>query len=420
MLYGPALCLSISVRPHHHAVVLLSLTLGAFAFHGPSIRSAGPLIDEQIYEAAITNAVHGDSPYEEGGFFYPPTFARAGVALRAAFGRDGARSLTRAVNVAALGYLLWFTIVLALASGGPPMDDPRDRSSPPSAPGPRAPPTSLLIVLPLALLLLPGVRLGLATGNFSFLVGALAVSAIWVVDRHPVVSGFLLGSTLLIKPLMAGALPLLLLPGPGGSRRPGWRELTRRSPRRLAAAVAVSLASLLLWFDRDELKVMLATELGGVPKGRSLSVYRFVRELGLGEPRAVLFVLVVLVLCAALWSRLDDRRDLLVGTTLAVPLTTLVVWSHTLVMCLPLAALAVRRLHERRRVLGSEELDDDQRTRRRLEALLVVGATTLLAFAHPGGFGDQPGIVQALLLAPFLAAPILLAMYWFRTTPQAT
>ena len=389
--------------------------MGLLVLHGSSIWDSEPLIDEQIYEAAISRAAEGASPYEQGGFFYPPTFARAGVGLRAALGPDGARTVMRTANVFGLLYLLWFTVVLGVTGG--PSDRRNDSGPKPRGTAVGAAPASsnprvllLCLLLPLGLILLPGVRLGLSTGNFSFLVGAAAVFALWIADRRPLIAGLLLGSTLLIKPLVAGALPLLLVPS-----RPGRRWMERLSPSRIVtAAVATGSASLFLWFDRAELGTMFATELGGVPKGRSLSIYRFARELGLGEMRIVLFVVVVLILCLALWGRLRDRRDLLVASTLAVPMTTLVVWSHTLIMCLPLASLAAHRLLERRR-------DDDVvgfggEPRHRIEAVLVCGATALLVFAHPGGFGDQPGLVQALLLAPFLAAPIVLAGFWFRTS----
>lgn len=395
------------MRAHHHAIVLLSLTVGVLLFHGPSIRDAEPRVDEQIYEAAIAKAADGASPYEEGGFFYPPTFARAGVALRATLGQEGARHVLRVANVLGLIYLLWFTIVLGLGR------EPRKGRGDIEARSPPSPPTWLLILLPCALTLLPGVRLGLSTGNFSFLVGALAIVAIWNVASHPLVSGLLLGTTLLVKPIMAGALPLLMLPVPT-SRGFGWSERLARA-RLCAVAIATGFAGLFLWFDRHELPTMFAAELSGVPRGRSLSIYRFARELGLGELRMPLFVIVVLLLGLALWKRVGGRRDLLAACTLAVPMTTLVVWSHTLVMCLPLAALAISRWRARRHDAGLRGLGEP---RDRLEAVLVIGAAVLLAFAHPGGFGDQPGIVQALLLAPFLAAPIVLASFWFRHAPQ--
>ena len=389
--------------------------------HGSSLGSSTPLVDEEIYEAAISRAAAGASPYEQGGFFYPPTFARAGVVLRDLLGLGGARRAMRAANVLGLVYLLWFTVVLGSGRGisASPQPDRRSSRQDRGATSASSPPVWLLVLLALSLPLLPGVRLGLSTGNFSFLVGALAVFAVWHVDRRPLVSGLMLGSTLLIKPVIAGALPLLLLPRawPIGST---W--LRRIAPARIcAAAVATVFASLLLWFDRQDLGAMFATELAGVPKGRSLSIYRFVRELGLGEMRLPLFGLVVAILCAVLWGRLNQRRDLLVGSALAVPLTTLVVWTHTLVMCLPLAALAIARFRQRRqdsmeRGGESRGLADDPR--QRLEAVLVFGGAFLLGFAHPGGFGDQPGPIQALLLAPFLAAPVALAAYWFRTAAK--
>lgn len=405
------------MRHRQHALLLLSLLAGAVLLHGASLWTAEPLVDEAIYEAAISRLAGGTSPYTDQ-FFYPPTFARAGVALRAAFGLEGTRYLMRAANLVGLIYILWFTIVVAIRTADPAAGRTADLGTTPTGrtvppPSPQTPPTWLLILLPGGLLLTPGVRLGLATGNLSFLVGAAALFGFWQADRRPFLSGPLLGATLLIKPLIAGALPLLLLPGPDTSR-----SLTARvsRPRVTAAVLATGLAGTLLWFDRHELRAMLATELGSMPKGRSLSIYRFARELGLGEFHPALFALVTIQLCAVLWGRLSGRRNLLVGVTLAVPLTTLVVWSHTLVMCFPLASLAVGRMIARRRGEGlGWILRSDPRPR--IEAVLVLGSTALLVFAHPGGFGDQPGWIQASLLAPFLIAPIALAAYWFRSKP---
>lgn len=387
----------------HHLTVLATLVVGLCVLHGAFVFEPGRLTDEHFYEPAIERAVAGDSPYDVPGFLYPPSFARAGSVLHRMFGPVGSRYLLRSLNLLGLIYILWFTVVRGIEAAR------RGTTT-------VALPIWVLVGLPVALLWTPGVGFGVFAGNFSFLVGAVALFAIWHTDRRPVVGGILLGATLLTKPLIAGALPLFLVPGP---RTASTTNLIQRlnARRAFAALFGALIAVVILWIDRHELVQMLAAEPPDLAKKRSLSIFRIARELGFGELRLPLFATVTALLSVSFWGRLPARPHLLVAALLAVPLTTLVVWGHTLVLFFPVAAMAIGRWIARRREAGlvgifAGEPED------RLETVIVLGATAVLLFAHPGGFADKPGIVQALLLMPPLIAPIALTAYWFHVQPS--
>lgn len=390
-----------------HAIVVLSLIIGLCLLHTASVFEPGRLTDERFYEPAIEEAVAGRSPYDVPGFLYPPTFARTGRMVYEILGPSGSRYALRAFNLFGLVFILWFTMVRGIKAVQEPAFASTGRAT--------ATPVWALVALSVALLLTPGVGLGVFVGNFSFLVGAIAILGIWLADRRPVLAGVLLGATLVTKPLIAGGLPLFLLPRP--RNRTAASFLRRLHARRVAAAlIAVFLAIGLLWVDRQELVQMLAAEPPELDKKRSLSIYRIARELGFGELRIPLFTIVTAVLALAFWGRIAGRRHLLIAALLAVPLTTLVVWGHTLVLFYPVAAMALGRWIARRRAEGLSGVLAGEPPHR-LETVIVLGATAVLVFAHPGGFAGEPGIVQALLLAPPLLAPVALATYWFRTMP---
>lgn len=388
-----------------HLLVVSTLVVGLCALYAALVFKPGRLTDEHFYEPAIERAVAGGSPYEVAGFLYPPSFARAGSVLHRALGTEGSRYVLRGLNLLGLIFVLWFTVDRGVGAA-------REHARMVDDGAPNVPPVWLLIAVPMALLLTPGVRFGVYVGNFSFLVGAVALFALWHADRRPVLSGVLLAATLLTKPLLAGALPLFLLPGPRTASTTGF--ISRLHRRRVVAALlGGALAVAALWVDRYELVQMLAAEPPDLAKKRSLSIFRIANGLGLGDVRLPLFAAVVAALCLGFWGRLVDRRHLLVASLLAVPLTTLVVWGHTLVLFYPVAAMVIGCWVARRRAAGLRGLRAGT-PEDRLETVVVLGATAILVCAHPGGFADQPGIVQALLLAPPLLAPITLAAYWFR------
>ena len=394
-----------NVSRRQHLVVVATLLVGLCVLHGAFIFEPGRLTDEHFYEPAIEKAVAGGSPYEVPGFLYPPSFARAGSVLHEMLGTLGSRYTLRAVNLIGLLFILWFTVERGIRAGR------RSIATSVASSGDATPPTWLLIALPVALLWTPGVGFGVFAGNFSFLVGAVALLGIWHADRRPILSGTLLAATLLAKPFMAGALPLFLLPTP--RTRDSQTLFQRLHTRRVAAALLAGvLAVAALWVDRHELVHMLAAEPPDLAKKRSMSIFRIARELGFGELRLPLFAAATSILCVGFWGRLAGRRHLLVATMVAVPLTTLVVWGHTLVLFFPAAAMAIGSWLARRRAAGLVGLwagtPED-----RLETVVVLGGTALLLFAHPGGFADKPGIVQALLLVPPLLAPVALGAYWF-------
>ncbi|MEL7059493.1 MAG: glycosyltransferase 87 family protein [Acidobacteriota bacterium] len=384
-----------------HALVLAVLIVGGFLRYDHLLTDPQPRIDEFLYEAGFQEFADGRSPYEARGFLYPPTFAAAGAAGLGTFGTATTRSLIRAINFFGLVGILWAAVALFAPHAGPTRTWP-------------------LVVLAALGILSPGTELGFAVGNISFLAGALILVGLWQAGARPWLAGPLLSASLLIKPLAAASLPLLLVP-PGARNDGGTdadrRELTRRWRRRITTALlAGGLSALALGLLLPEFLAMLEVDLSRVAKGRTSSTYRIARLLGLGEQRLPIFAAICGLSIWVLWRRLPSRRALLVGALAVVPLTTLAVWSHTLVLMFPVVALALRRLIDRRFAGRRPPADPHGR----LEAVLVLGACALIYFAPSAGFATLPSAAQVLLLLPQLAAPPALAAYWFATTAGTT
>lgn len=353
------------------ASAALLLALGLLRFSGALFFSQ-PLGDELVYDAAFARVEAGGSPYDEPDFLYPPPFARLGAALRV-FGAHTPLYVLRGLN------LLGLVALIACAM----------RWLPWGAAG-------NLVAGSAVLLLSPAVAQGVTLGNVSFVVSALIVLALVGWPRRAVLSGALLGSSLMLKPLAPAAWVALAFQRPrDGGRRHLWA---------CAAAVVVAVFGVLaapgwsVFAERAKQPAVLVS---------TVSPHRLLYLAGVGRFSPLLSLGVLALL--AIWVR---RRPLspdlvlasaVAGCLLASPL----VWNHTLVLTLPLQAMALGAAVASRRAKPGRETA--------WELVLVALAVATLHLAEGAtGITDRSLALQAVAVVPAVAAPLFLVGYVFR------
>ncbi len=347
--------------------VLAVLLLARFA---PALFFPAPLGDELAYDHAFAAAAQDESAYAEPGFLYPPIFARAGAVLRRAgpmaplYGLRAANALGLVTLLACCGRWLPWGWRGRLAAGAA------------------------------VLLLSPAVYQGVTLGNVSFLVSGLVVVALVVSTRRPALSGALLALSLAIKPLGPAAVVAL------AAYRPP--SLGRR--HRLAAALALALGGLALlavpglgaFLERGSHSSVLAS---------TVSPYRFVL-LGGFSISPLWISLPVLALVAWFVHRRSLSPDELLATAVVGCIAaTPMVWNHTLLLTLPLQAMALATAWRRRA---------------RLE-LAGVGLAVVALHVAEGATGitDAAAALQAVAALPPAIAPSLLLVYVLRRSDYA-
>ncbi|MEO8196086.1 MAG: glycosyltransferase 87 family protein [Thermoanaerobaculia bacterium] len=345
----------------------------------PAVSSHEPLGDELAQERAYLQEAAGKSPYLDGSYVYPPTLLRLGAALR------HLPLVSPFLPLRCLA-LLGLALVLWSATGWLGWK-PWQR-------------------LGLALLyatLAPGVRQGIEFGNLSFAVGGMIVLALLVWERSAVASGLLLGASLLFKPLAPAALVVLFFHRPGKTHQ-----------HQLAGAVAVVAAAVPLLAD-PELGAFLRHGADAFVVERTVSLHRFL-SLAQAPGAATMLTLLLLAAVAAaarLWVR--DRAQLLAVALAGCVTVTPVVWNHTLVLTLPLQAMAIALATARFRAAN-----DGERRWRGWEAAGVALAVAALTFAEGAtGIDDRAVALQVFATLPPALAPALLAAYVLRLSPLA-
>ncbi len=357
-----------------HALAIGALFVATAVRFYPAVTSIAPLGDELVQEAAYQLEVAGRSPYFDGGYVYPPSLLRIGEALRQMPLRSPFLPL-RCLTLLGLATILW--CATAWIAGKPWQR------------------------LGLAMLyagLAPGVRQGVELGNLSFAVGGMIVLALFGWERAPVSSGLMFGVSLLIKPLAPAALIALLLHRPANRRK-----------HLLTAAAAFVAAALPLLAD---------PELGGFLRhgshswvvGRTVSVHRLLALAHVpGASTVAMFLLLVVVAGVARW-RVRDRPQLLAVALAGCVTATPVVWNHTLVLTLPLQAMAITLAVARYRAASG--LD---RRWRKWETAGVALAVVALTFAEGAtGIDDRGVALQLFATLPPALAPAILAAYVLR------
>lgn len=363
---------------------LLLAALAALRFW-PAVTAGAPLTDEAFYLAAFRRASAGLSPYADGSaFYYPPAFAAIGAGAMALLGEGPLLAVLRALNLLGLGLLVWMSVEL----------------------------TDLGVATRAAIAgavvcLAPGASLGMRTGNLSPLVAAIVVGALLGWARHPLLAGAAIGASVAIKPLAAVALPTLAVHRPARGRPPRLALATAGGITLLAA-----LAPGRRWLG-EYLRRGAALDPEGFPLSRTVSLHRLLFNLGLAPGRLLISATVLLVTLWLARRRAWGRRELIALTLAAASLSAPVLWSHSLLMTLPLQALAVSALRRR------PPVDVRSRVPGWTSPALVASGILALHFADGvGGVAIGPSPWLALALAPAVLAPPLLAAFVAHSRPD--
>jgi len=291
---------------------LVVVVYGGFHFRDELV---SPALQSDIagYVRAFDRVEAGGDPYAERGYLYTPVFAVGGNALYRWIGAE------RFVLAFRVGLLLgvWLLVWMSLRAV-------------------RWPAVAVLGASALVVwsgLLDNGIHCANAT---PLLAGPLAVALV-LAERRPWLGGLLAGSINAWKPLGVTALAVTATPG---TPERGWR------PQRWQLAFGLTaLASLALWLPigREHLHRMLSRTRGLPDDLHHLSVHRALYQLGIHVPATVVFLLVTALGCAIAraWVIRHEQRVALAlaFSAMAVP----VVNPNTLLLTLPLQALALDR-----------------------------------------------------------------------------
>lgn len=372
---------------HHAGAVLLLSLLVTARFHVAMVYPE-PLPDEKYYIAAFEKIVEGESPYTRRGFLYPPAFAWIGAQGYRVLGAEGMMALNRIANVVGVAALAWFALAWSawrwrwrlLAAGA-------------------------------FLVIAPAVSFGVVLGNLSLAVAAMIVLGLLLWDRlwdhrklgaafrffYSGLAGLLFGASIALKPIAPGAVVVL------GGHRPSRRTIQHW----LAAGLGLALgATLFLAFPYLDEMLRLAAE---HPLRRTVSFHRFPHLLG-WDVSAIWVSAIVAIL--ALW--LVRRRHLgpsqVMAAAIATALaTTPIVWSHTLLLALPLQGLSLE-------VAARRYLGDRRRSRLYQLLFVILGVGALQLSLGATMIDDQSALVQWFGVLPPALAPGLLAAYVIRVT----
>jgi hypothetical protein len=292
-----------------HGSALFLIVVAAILRFGPFLMAPAPLWDELSYFDAAALWAAGESPFRAAGYFYPSFFAATIASAIDAWGLRAALLGLRALNLAGTALLVWFALSFC--------------------------PTTYLRRLILGVLLvvsLPGIDLALETGNISPLIVALIFFGIVLARHFPLGSGLVLGLSLVLKPLAGPTLAAVLCP-------PSWP----RRVRLCAGVVAVISALILPWpFLTD----LLA--LGQKPQYQEKAVSFHLALVQLGLPLSwpvVALAVGALTLIAGRWAR-SGFRLLALATVALVPAAP-PLWTHTLLVTLPVQIMALALAHHR-------------------------------------------------------------------------
>lgn len=331
--------------------------------------------DEISYVRGARLAAAGESPYSGGGYLYPPGPAVVGGAAIQRFGLLPTLRAVRLLNYLGLAVVAWVAVGFL-----------------PFAAAVR------WLVAAAILCLSPAVRFGVAFSNLSLAVGGLIVFALAVWARRPLLAGSLLGGSLAIKPLAPGALAVLLA---HRGEAPAQRRLLV-----VAAAAVVALACVLPFPWVGDMVGFAAA--GIEPLGRSASIHRVAFLLGWSRWTSALSILLLLpVVWLARRRRLRPEEVVALALAATVSLTP-VVWSHTLVLTLPLQVLAGARAWRRWRARTG--------TRPGYElALVALGIAALQLAEGATGIDDRPVALQVVAALPPAVSPLALVLYLLAT-----
>jgi hypothetical protein len=347
-------------------IVAVQTVLLALLWHAHLLADY-PINDELSYTRAIDFVLEGRSPYNYGGYLYPPLLAVVGAGITESYGSPAFLWLLRCLCYLGLVVTVWLAAM--------------------STPWRRWYPYATAAYLALA----PAVYFGLVVHNISLAVAGSTLVALWVWRRRPITSGVLLGLGAVLKP-MVFLIPFLLF-----MHRPkegGWHH-------RLAGGIGIGITGLLLLLPPYLGEMFsLATRAATIP--RSVSVHRLTYLAGWEE--GTLWVSGVVALCAVWVVRRSELgwSDFLVVSVVASLMATPVLWSHTLLMALPLQTMALERLYRRYRNGASFRFE---------WALVILAVLALQLSGGATSIDDQGLLLQVSATLPVALAPLVLALY---------
>ncbi len=359
-----------------HVVAVASLAALAALRSWPVVANLSePLGDEVCYLRAFESVLAGESPFEQPCYVYPSVVALTGGLGFELLGRDATVALMRALNHVGLGFAAW------MAVGWLPASWIR-----------RAAGAAAFVALA------PQAVYSVRFGNLSMLAVGLILLALACGSRRPLTGGGLLGASIAVKPLA----PMVAL---------GWLLAGPTRALRLAGGVALGAAALLvLAFPHlDDLLALHRTD----KVVRTVTFHRFPPLLGLET--SALWISLPLALGFLWWLVRSEpgpgqRLALLTVACLAV---TPVVWSHTLVLALPLEVMvgtvAWRRWSRRRAAVAGAWIEP---------AFVAVAVVAIQFAAGAGGVDDRAVALQLVAGAVPGLAPIFLVAYLLRATDR--
>ncbi len=328
------------------------------------------LFDERVFVAAFEQVAAGSSPYLAEPFNYPAPFALWGAMLAEGWGLFPVLVLLRSLSVVGLSVTVWWAAAFLPCAWW-----------------------SRVALAVAFVLIAPPVAFAVRLGNLQFLVTGLLLSALLLWPRLPLASSLMLALSCLVKPIGVIAGVILFFHRPSASTR---RHL-------VVAGLAGSMVLL---------AVVLAPHLGDFWQvarepdhvALTLSPHRIFHSFGIRvDPRWV--AVVVLVLCV-IWARLRARPawSLMPIAVVASLAATPVLWSHSLILALPVAAMACATAMSRCRP-GAEQSA-------RWELPLVALAVVLLQLSETlTRIGDLNPFAQLVLALPVIVTPLALAIY---------
>lgn len=365
-----------------HAGCLLVLMLVPLVRWWPMVtENEVPLGDEVAYFNAFDLVAAGESPFLEPDYLYPSVFAYAGAWSVAHLGRQATDGLLAGANLLGLAVAIWCSSAWLPWGAG-----------------------RRLAAGVAFILLAPQVRYSVEFNNFSLAVAGMVIAGLLLVPRRPLAAGLLLGASVALKPVAPMAVACLPC-----ARREG------HARQRVVAAAAAALvaAGLVLPFPHlDALLALTATE----RVAASISLHRFPKLFGFEIDALWISAPLALAALALVAGRRFGRARLACFAITASIVVTPLVWSHTLVVLLPLEVLALavaadRWAGLRRRPPESALLPPW------LEPVLVVLAVAAIQLsAGAGSIGDQHLVLQLFGAGVPAVSPLALLAYLLATT----
>lgn len=306
-----------------HGLAVAALLALAFFVHRDDILAPGTHFDERIFAGAFDAVRHGQSPYTQPTFNYPPPFAVLGAALWQRLGERSFLLLLRGLELASACAIAWLAVAFT----------------------PWRPWLQWTIAAAMVTLAFP-VENAVACGNISPIIQVLALAGLVLASTTPFLAGILLGTGIALKPLAAAAVPLLAVYG--WKRRDGFL--------RAALVAGVTAAGLLAALGGRYLPALWSRATVPAPPAQDLSLARVLRGFGLHvNPLAIFAAVTVLAAIYLLaWrAHRPSERDMQAVVLTACAVGLPVVWPHTLLMTLPVQVHALERvLDERQRPTG--------------------------------------------------------------------